>query len=393
MGTPVIRKLLFTLCTLALTLTAGAYAAEPIAVEPIKVGTTQSLTGHYKDFGTEQLRGLQMWVADINARGALLGRPVELVHYDDGSRKVRSVEGYTRLIEQDKVDLLVGPYSSALTLEASAATEKYNIPMVASAASADEIWSRGLKNIFGIDTPSSRYLDLDTNVMALLDAKTMAVVYAQTPFAEDVIAGMRTNAAEDGVRIVLEESYPPEQLEFSDLATRLAQVDADVILGISYLNDSVALVRALKQANVKPKLLAFTVGPALKEFGDALGEDAEGVAGIVQWLRSIPLPGAQDFAYRYRKRYGENPGVHAVIGYSAGQVLETAVRLAGTTDKDAVREQLRTMYFRSLLGKYNVDETGRQEGKRNVMLQWQDNRRRLVAPANLAERKPIYPLP
>jgi branched-chain amino acid transport system substrate-binding protein len=388
MGTPVIRKLLFTLCTLALTLTAEAYAAEPI-----KVGTTQSLTGHYKDFGTEQLRGLQMWVADINARGALLGRPVELVHYDDGSRKVRSVEGYTRLIEQDKVDLLVGPYSSALTLEASAATEKYNIPMVASAASADEIWSRGLKNIFGIDTPSSRYLDLDTNVMALLDAKTMAVVYAQTPFAEDVIAGMRTNAAEDGVRIVLEESYPPDQLEFSDLATRLAQIDADVILGISYLNDSVALVRALKQANVKPKLLAFTVGPALKEFGDALGEDAEGVAGIVQWLRSIPLPGAQDFAYRYRKRYGENPGVHAVIGYSAGQVIETAVRLAGTTDKDAVREQLRTMYFRSLLGKYNVDETGRQEGKRNVMLQWQDNRRRLVAPANLAERKPIYPLP
>jgi branched-chain amino acid transport system substrate-binding protein len=299
MGTPVIRKLLFTFCTLALTLTAGAYAAEPI-----KIGTTQSLTGHYKDFGTEQLRGLQMWVADINARGALLGRPVELVHYDDGSRKVRSVEGYTRLIEQDKVDLLVGPYSSALTLKASAATEKYNIPMVASAASADEIWSRGLKNIFGIDTPSSRYLDLDTNVMALLDAKTMAVVYAQTPFAEDVIAGMRTNAAEDGVRIVLEESYPPEQLEFSDLATRLAQVDADVILGISYLNDSVALVRALKQANVKPKLLAFTVGPALKEFGDALGEDAEGVAGIVQWLRSIPLPGALEFAYRYRKLYG-----------------------------------------------------------------------------------------
>jgi branched-chain amino acid transport system substrate-binding protein len=229
--------------------------------------------------------------------------------------------------------------------------------------------------------------------MSQLGAKTMAVVFAKTPFAEDVIAGMRTNAAEDGVRIVLEESYPPEQLEFSDLATRLAQVDADVILGISYLNDSVALVRALKQANVKPKLLAFTVGPALKEFGDELGEDAEGVAGIVQWLRSIPLPGAQDFAYRYRKRYGYNPGVHAVIGYSAGQVIETAVRLAGTTDKDAVREQLRTMYFRSLLGKYNVNDTGRQEGKRNVMLQWQDNNRRLVAPTNLAERELISPLP
>jgi branched-chain amino acid transport system substrate-binding protein len=388
MGTPVIRKLLFTLCALTLILCGGAYAKEPI-----KIGTTQSLTGHYEVFGIEQLRGLQMWVADINARGSLLGRTVELVYYDDGSRSARSEDGYTRLIEQDKVDFLVGPYSSALTLRASAVTEQYNIPMVASAASADEIWSRGFKNIFGTDTPASRYMDLDSKVMAKLGAKTMAVVFAQTPFAEDVMAGMRANAAEDGIRIVFEEAYPPEQTEFSDLAKRLAQTDADVILGISYLNDSIGLVRALKQANVKPKLLAFTVGPALKEFGDALGDDAEGVTGIVQWLRSIPLPGAQDFAYRYRKRYGENPGVHAVIGYSAGQVLETAVRLAGTTDHEAVREQLRTMYFRSLLGKYNVDDTGRQEGKRNVMLQWQDNNRRLVAPAELAERELIYPLP
>jgi branched-chain amino acid transport system substrate-binding protein len=164
-------------------------------------------------------------------------------------------------------------------------------------------------------------------------------------------------------------------------------------MGVSYLEDSVALVRALKKANVKPRMLAFTVGPALREFGDQLGADAEGVVGVVQWLRSVPLPGAQDFAYRYRKRYGYNPGVHAVIGYSAGQVLETAVRLAGTTDYDAVREQLRTMYFRSLLGKYNVSETGRQEGKRNYILQWQEDRRRLVSPENIAERELIYPLP
>jgi ABC-type branched-subunit amino acid transport system substrate-binding protein len=140
-------------------------------------------------------------------------------------------------------------------------------------------------------------------------------------------------------------------------------------------------------------MLAFTVGPGLKEFGDQLGADANGVVGVVQWLRSVPLPGAQDFAYRYRKRYGENPGVHAVIGYSAGQTIEAAVRLAGTTEHDAVREQLRTMYFRSLLGKYKVNETGRQEGKRNYVMQWQDNGRHLVAPENLSDRELIYPMP
>jgi branched-chain amino acid transport system substrate-binding protein len=383
----VIRNLLLSFCIFALPLAAGAQSAESI-----KIGTTQSLTGHYKEFGIEQLRGLQMWVADINSRGSLLGRPVELVHYDDGSRDARSVEEYTKLIEQDKVDLLVGPYSSSLTLKASLVAEKYNIPMVASAASAEEIWSRGLNNIFGIDTPTASYME-GISVATDAGAKTFAIVFAQTEFAIDVAAGVRRNIGNNSSRLILDEGYPPEQRDFTALAKRLAQADADVIMGVSYLEDSIALVRALKQANVKPRMLAFTVGPALHDFGVELGADAEGVVGVVQWLRSVRLPGAQDFAYRYRQRYGHNPGVHAVIGYSAGQVIEAAVRLAGTTDHDAVREQLQTMYFRSLLGKYEVDETGRQKGMRNYVLQWQEGHRRLVAPETLAESELVYPLP
>ena len=138
-------------------------------------------------------------------------------------------------------------------------------------------------------------------------------------------------------------------------------------------------------------MIALTVGPALREFGDEFGPAAEGIVGVVQWLRSVKKPGSQDFAYRYRLRYGYNPGVHAVVGYSAGQVLEAAVRLAESTDKDAVRDQLKTMKFHSLFGSYDVDETGRQVGKRNYLLQWQDDHRRLVAPASVAERKLIYP--
>jgi branched-chain amino acid transport system substrate-binding protein len=336
-----------------------------------------------------------MWVDDVNGRGMLLGQPVELVHYDDASDAARSVALYGKLIEQDKVDLLVGPYSSELTLEASKVAEQHNFPMVATAASADEIWSRGLKNIFGVDIPSSRYMDVDENseVFKLLGVKTIAVVFAQTVFAQDVVRGIRGYASRKGLRIVLDEAYPEHQTDFTDLADRLAQADADVIFGISYLDDSVALVRALKKANVKPKMLALTVGPALSEFGEQLGADAEGVVGVVQWLRSVRQPGAQDFAYRYRQRYGNNPGVHAAIGYSAGQVLEAAVRLAGTTDHDALREQLGSMEFRSLMGMYKVNESGRQEGKRNYLLQWQEGHRRLVAPKNLAEREMIFPLP
>ncbi len=382
-----IRLLFITCFVFALALSGTAQSAEAI-----KIGTTQSLTGHYSEFGIEQLRGLQMWAADVNARGELLGRPVEVVHYDDGSRDAGSVAGFEKLLTRDQVDFLVGPYSSSLTLEASLVAEKYNTPMISTAASAEEIWSRGLKNIFGADTPVDDYLN-SLHIATDAGAKTIALIYARTEFGEELAASTRKKMEKHGLTIVLDEGYAPEQRDFAKLAKRLGKVDADVVFGISYLDDSIAIVRALKTEGVKPKMLGFTVGPGLREFGDQLGNDAEGVVGVVQWLRGSHQPGAQDFAYRFEQLYGYSPGSYAVLGYSAGEILEAAVRLAGTTDHDAVREQLRAMYFRALVGAYQVDETGRQKDRRNYVLQWQNAHRVVVAPAEIARNALIYPLP
>jgi branched-chain amino acid transport system substrate-binding protein len=362
-----------------------------VQADTIRIGTTQSLSGIYKDFGEEQLRGLQMWVHDVNARGALLGQTVELVHYDDKSDEKRSAWLYGQLIEKDKVDLLVGPYSSDLTLAASTVTEKHNFPMVAAAASAEKIWQRGYKNIFGIDTPSANYMDLAITVAAEKGAKTFALIYSDTEFSRDVAVGVRREIKKLGLTLVLDEEYCLEDCNYQTLAEKLRASNADVLLGATYLEDSFAISEALGPMKLSADMVALTVGPAVREFGDRMGSKAEGVVGVVQWLRSVRLPMSQDFAYRYRQQYGYNPGVYGAIGYSAGQVLEAAVRLAGTTEKGAVRDQLRTMQFRSLLGHYRVDDTGRQIGKHNYLLQWQDDRRRLVSPHDVAERELIFP--
>jgi branched-chain amino acid transport system substrate-binding protein len=362
-----------------------------VQADTIRIGTTQSLSGIYKDFGEEQLRGLQMWVHDVNARGALLGQTVELVHYDDKSDEKRSAWLYGQLIEKDKVDLLVGPYSSDLTLAASTVTEKHNFPMVAAAASAEKIWQRGYKNIFGIDTPSANYMDLAITVAAEKGAKTFALIYSDTEFSRDVAVGVRREIKKLGLTLVLDEEYCLEDCNYQTLAEKLRASNADVLLGATYLEDSFAISEALGPMKLSADMVALTVGPAVREFGDRMGSKAEGIVGVVQWLRSVRLPMSQDFAYRYRQQYGYNPGVYGAIGYSAGQVLEAAVRLAGTTEKGAVRDQLRTMQFRSLLGHYRVDDTGRQIGKHNYLLQWQDDRRRLVSPHDVAERELIFP--
>jgi branched-chain amino acid transport system substrate-binding protein len=371
---------------------AGIFpAANGAAKEPIRIGTTQALTGNYGEFGKEQLQGLQMWVDDINARGALLGRPVQLVYHDDGSDPGRSRKLYGQMIDQ-QVDLLIGPYSSEVTLAASEVAEAHQFPMVTAAASAELIWERGFKNVFGIDTPAANYMDLAITEAVKEGAKRAALIYPQTDFSRDVARGVRREASSQGLNLVLDEEYAENQQEFGQLVEKLKAANVDVLLGATYLEDSVALMKQMRAAGVNIDMVAFTVGPALRDFGDLLGTQAEGVVGVVQWLRSVRMPKAQDFAYRYRHKYGYNPGVHATLGYSAGQVIEAAVRLAGSTDKDAVRKELTDMQFRSLLGHYQVDETGRQIGKRNYLLQWQDDNRRLVAPKELAERDLVYPL-
>lgn len=375
---------------LAGLLSSGAGWAQDMS--PIRIGVTVSLSGQYEEFGNEQLNGLSMWVEDVNGRGALLGRPVELVTYDDGSDPKQTVDLYEKLINVDKVDLLIGPYSSELTLVASEVAEKYQFPMVATAASAELIWSRGLKNIFGIDTPSGSYMDPAIKLAMEKGDTRIALVYADLEFSRDVAKGIRALGQEMSLQLVLDEPYADTERDFEALAQRVKAANPQVVLGASYFDDSVALVKALRAAGVNPNMMAFTVGPALKDFGDALGSEADSVLGVVQWLRDARQPKAQDFAFRYRSMFNVNPGVHGAIGYSAGQVTEAAVRLAGSLDKDAVRGQLGSMLFRSLIGYYQVDASGRQTGKRNYLLQWQDNRRRLVKPDTLADTDLIYPM-
>jgi branched-chain amino acid transport system substrate-binding protein len=371
---------------------SGAHAAEPI-----RVGTAQSLSGRFATEGGDQLKGLQMWVDDLNARGQLLGRRVELVWFDDRSDPARVADLYRRLVEDEQVDLLIGPYSSELSLVATEVAEAAAFPIVTAAASANRIWERGYRNVFGIDVPSSNYMDIAVTTAAQKGARTAALFYGTGDFAADVARGVRRELDRHGLKLLLDRQYDPEDAsDLQQVARELLAIEsqADVVFGATYLQDMVTIGRAFGPGRqLKVKMLCLTVGPASAEFGEQLGNNVDGVTGVVQWLRTVRLPKAQDFSYRYRQIHGRNPGVHSAIGYSAGQVIEAAVRLAGTTDRDALRDQLRSMRFRSLIGRYEVDDTGRQVGKQNYLLQWQDGQRRLVAPPSVAETALIYPRP
>lgn len=385
--TPIRALLAAALAMLATVLSHGTLGADPI-----RIGMTASLTGQYAAPGDNMLKGIRMWADDVNGRGALLGRPVEIVYYDDKSDPATSARLYERLISEDKVDLLVGPYASDLTLEASSVAERHDFPMVSGSAAASAIWARGYKNIFQVDAPAEKFMDGLMESASNAGLSRIAIAYAGSEFPRAVATGVRAKAAELKMSLVFDREYPDGTTDFTGVVRDMKATSPDLVIGGTYLNDSIAFVQEAKRQQFSPKAFAFTVGPALIEFGDRLGPDAEGILGVVSWMRGGSVPMAYDFSFRYKRKYGRNAGVHAAYGYAAGQVLEAGVRLAGSLDKDAIRQQLREMRFRSILGNYKVDETGKQLAKSTYVMQWQDGYRLLVLPKAIRDAEVIYPL-
>ncbi len=380
----------FLLTLTALLVTAGAWAQ---ADAPIRVGLTSSQSGPFRALASEFLSGVQFWVRDINERGSLLGRRVELVVHDDESSAERAAELYERLITEDQVDLLIGPFSSTLTLAVSDVTERHGFPMVVE-ATAPIVFSRGHENVFGIYTSADHNMDDVIRLAAERGMSRLALAHQASEFPSAVAEGVRGSAPDAGLAIVFDESYAEDATDLTALARSMASSNPELIIVGAYLDDAVAFMEALKSVRYSPKMLAISGAPSLLDFGQRLGiENADGVVATTQWMRDGRIPGAFDFGFRFRAEYGAYPSYNAAGGYAAGQVLEAAARLAQSLDRAAVREQLSTMRFQSLLGTFQVDDTGRQIGSPIYLVQWQDGHRSLVYPEQLARFPMRHPFP
>ncbi len=359
--------------------------------EDIVVGTSIALTGKYARTGQEQLQGFQMWVEEVNAKGGLLGRKVRLVHYDDESKPETATKLYEKLITDDKVDLLIGPYSSDVAMAASTVAEKHGFPMVSAGASATEIWERGYKNMFGLYTLAETYMDPILEFGKSKGLKKIALIYENTAFPRGVASGVKSKAKQLGMQVVFEEEYGKASTDFSSMIIKIKSKKPDMVIGGSYLPDSTAFMRQAKENRLYAKIFAFAVGPGLPDFGQNLGLDAEGVMGNTQWEPTLKLPGVKEFAEKYKQKYGHEPGYHAGGGYGTGQVLEAAVKKAGSMDHDKVRAALFALDIVTAFGRYKVDATGKQVGKPAYAVQWLAGERHIVLPVEAATAKLAYP--
>jgi branched-chain amino acid transport system substrate-binding protein len=381
-----------TALAVAIALAVGG-VVPATAQGPIRIGASLSLTGTYAKLGKNQHEGYQLCEKELNAKGGLLGRKVQFVVYDDQSMPATAVRLYEKLITEDKVDAIMGPYSSPVTEAAVNVTEKYKKVMVAPLAATTSIFKKGRKYVFMVISPAEVYLEGLIDMAAKRGLKTIAVVNEDTLFSKAAASGAVELAKKKGLQVVYAEAYPKGSTDFSALLTKLKAANADVLAAATYFDDAVALTRQMKELNVNPKMYGVTVGGDLPEFYDTLKQNAEYVYGATQWEPTLPYPGNQEWYETYKKEFGHEPSYHSAAGYAGCIIYAEAAKRANNLDADRVREQLLKLEMRTIFGDYKVEADGFQVAHKMVTFQWQKEKKATVWPDDLAKAKPLFPTP
>jgi branched-chain amino acid transport system substrate-binding protein len=380
-----------------------------MAKEAITLGMAISLSGRYALQGRQCLEGLECYGRDTNAAGGIFLKeagkqlPVELKTYDDESNEDKVRELAEKLIRQDEVDLLLGPYGSNLTLAVAEIADAQRKVLWDHSGSADAIFAGNLSWVVGILTPASLYLCAILNMIKAIDptVRRVALFHATTGFATDMADGALAWIEREGFSLVLHQPYTSGIQDFTPFLTNLAQDPPglpDLLLGVGRIEDDILLGRQIWQVRPRVKAAGLVVA-AISRFKAALREQADGFFAPSQWEPQVRYavdygPSEDKFLQHYLKSASVPIDYPAAQGYAAGLIAQRCVEESGTLDQRTLRQVAGRLRFTTFFGPYTIDpNTGRQIAHPMLVTQWQQGKKVIVWPKEVAEAEPIYPGP
>jgi len=364
---------------------AATMALSPArAADPIKIGFAMSLTGPNAGAGKMFLLGREIWRDEINAKGGLLGRPVEFVYFDDQSNPATVPGIYSKLIDLDKVDLVVSPFSTNQIAPAMPVVMQKKMTFMA-------LFGTGVNDTFKYD----RYFQILPNgpdgnrafslgffaTAATMDPKprTVALVGEDSEFGHNIIGGARANAEKFGLKIVYDRSFPPATADHASIVRAVQAAEPDLVFVASYPAGSVGLVRTVSELGYTPRLfggamigLQFT--PIKAQLGPLLN-------GLVINENYVPeptmrFPGVDDVLKRYQQRAasaGTDPlGFWSPFAYAEMQILGQSVAATGGTDQGKLAAYLHNTRFNTVIGEVKFGPLGECEKSRILYVQYQN---------------------
>ncbi len=376
--------------------TTAAPTQAPVAqTKKIVIGFTASQTGAQQVASKKQIEGLQLWVDDVTKAGGIKTKSgttymPEMKFYDDESKTDRVQALYTKLINDDKSDILLSPYSSTLVKAAAVVSEQNGKIMITAGAADDATMEQGFKNTFQLYTPASRYLTGAVDALQKADpaAKKIAIVYEKDSFSTSVANALQPYAKSKGYDVVIFEGYDTGTTDFSPFINKITASNPDAILGGGHFADGTTFAKQLYEKKVPVKFVAILVAPPEPTFKD-IGDAAQYIIGPSQWEPQVSFsadaakaanlpyygPSVKAFTDAYVAKYKDPPSYHSAGGYAQGLVLQKGIEDADGVDQAklvAALDKFNLMTFYGVI-KFSTDAKthGKQETHGMVYMQWQ----------------------
>jgi len=357
---------------------SAAALAQPA---PVKIGIGIAQTGTLGGGGKAALLALQMWVEDVNGRGGLLGRRVELIAYDDQSNPATTPGIYTKLLDVDKVDLLIAPYGTVPTAPIMPLVKQRGLLLMGNFSFQvnhtvkHDMWFNNAP--WGDATSwTEGFLRVGQNI----GAKTIAFIAADQEFAQNLANGAKEIAKKSGLQTVYEQNYPPTTVDFSSMIRAIRAAKPDMVFVCSYPNDSVAIVRAVNEIGVGPTVKLFGGGMVGLQFTpvmESLGSSLNGIVNYHSYVPGMKYPGIEEFLQRYAKKAAEakvDPlGFYLPpFNYAIGQILEQAIAATRSLDQKLLARHLHGHEFNTIVGPISWGPDGERARPAVPMIQFRN---------------------
>jgi len=373
------------LSAVAATLLFATAPAKAQTKEPIKIGFGMSLTGPLAANGKMSLVAMQVWEDDINAKGGLLGRPVKLVYYDDQSSPSQVPGIYTKLLDIDKVDLIVSGYAStqiAAAMPVAIQKKKLFVSLFGTGVNETFNYAKYFSMIPNGPTPKPAFTRGFFKVAEVQKPKpqTIAIASADAEFGRNACEGAEQNAKDSGFKIIYNKSYPPATTDFSPIVRAIQALNPDLLVICSYPLDTVGMITAMSEVGFKPKMWGGAmVGLQATVFKTKLGPLLNGVVNFETWLpvKSMEFPGSLDLVKKYQARAqaaGSDPlGYYMPVwAYAYLQVLGDAIANTKSLNDDVLADYIRKTTFKTVVGDVKFGKGGEWAEERTLAAQFQN---------------------
>jgi branched-chain amino acid transport system substrate-binding protein len=353
--------------------------------DPIKIGFAMSQTGPLAANGKSSLLAMKIWEDDVNAKGGLLGRPVKLIYYDDQSSPAQVPSIYAKLLDIDKVDLIVSGYAStqiAAAMPTAIGRKKLFVSLFGTGVNETFNYSKYFSMIPNGPTPKPAFTRGFFKVAEVQKPKpqTIALASADAEFGHNACEGARENAKASGFKVVYDKSYPPTTVDFTSIVRAIQSTNPDLLVVCSYPLDTVGMVKAMHEVGFKPKMWGGAmVGLQATVFKLQLGTMLNGVVNFETWLpvKSMEFPGALDLLKKYQDRAkaeGVDPlGYYMPVwAYAYLQVLGDSIAATKSLNDDALAEYLHKTIFKTVVGNVKFNAQGEWAEERTLAAQFQN---------------------